>query len=224
MNRDAEPADVRRDLLRELARAIVAIERPHPVRVAIDGVDAAGKTTMADELAPLVEDLGRPVVRASADHFLHPAAVRRRREPLSPEGYYRDSFDYASLKAALLEPLGPGGPLVFSARRRRARRAADRGAARARRSTRDSAAGRRLPAPCRAARLLRLLDFPEGGLRCHRPARDAEAIGDPEALRRRYEARYVPGQRLYLAEVGPERLATIVVDNNDYARPFIVSR
>lgn len=39
----------REQLLSVLAHRISAVERTHPVRVAIDGVDAAGKTTLADE-------------------------------------------------------------------------------------------------------------------------------------------------------------------------------
>src|SRR5215470_12010830 len=39
---------LRQRVLDELARQIDAIHRPHPVRVAIDGIDAAGKTTLID--------------------------------------------------------------------------------------------------------------------------------------------------------------------------------
>ena len=52
--------------------------------------------------------------------------------------------------------------------------------------------------------------------------RDAHLFGGLEELRRRYQERYVPGQRLYLAEAQPERWASIVVDNNDPLRPFVV--
>jgi uridine kinase len=45
--------------------------------------------------------------------------------------------------------------------------------------------------------------------------RDTQLFGGPEALRRRYMTRYVPGQQLYLARVQPERLAPVVVNNND---------
>lgn len=51
----------------DIASQMAAIARPHSVRVAIDGVDAAGKTTFADELAPRLTALGRPVIRASID-------------------------------------------------------------------------------------------------------------------------------------------------------------
>ena len=43
--------------------------------------------------------------------------------------------------------------------------------------------------------------------------------GTREAVRRRYERRYVPGQQLDLAEVEPERRASVVVDNDDPLDP-----
>ncbi len=67
-NRRSAPG-IRKHLLNELADRLAAIEREHPLRVAIDGVDASGKTTFADELALLVEARGRSVIRASIDGF-----------------------------------------------------------------------------------------------------------------------------------------------------------
>jgi uridine kinase len=95
--------------LESLARLILHVERPHPVRVAIDGPDAAGKTILADELAPLIERSGRTVIRASIDGFHRPRAKRLARGPESPEGYFRDSFDYPAFRTVLVGPLGPGG-------------------------------------------------------------------------------------------------------------------
>lgn len=95
--------------IERLAGLIAAIERPHPVRVAIDGVSAAGKTILADELGRGVERQGRPAIRASIDYFYRPAAERYRRGRYSPEGYFLDTFDYLGLRAVLLLPLGPGG-------------------------------------------------------------------------------------------------------------------
>jgi uridine kinase len=79
------------------------------VRVAIDGIDAAGKTTLADDLAPLLEAGGRQVIRASLDGFHRPRSERYRRGADSPEGYHEDAFDYQALQTALLLPLGPAG-------------------------------------------------------------------------------------------------------------------
>jgi uridine kinase len=48
----------RDELLRGLAEAVGAIKIAHPTRVAIDGVPAAGKTTLADEPAVVLDPLG----------------------------------------------------------------------------------------------------------------------------------------------------------------------
>lgn|ERR1019366_3001970 len=98
------------------------------LRVAIDGPDAAGKTTLADALAArIAEETGgaretsgaretggtSKTIRVSIDDFHQPRNVRYRRGPLSPEGYLEDSFDYDAVGRLVLEPLAPGGePLV----------------------------------------------------------------------------------------------------------------
>lgn len=77
-----------------LADRICAVESDHPVRVAIDGVDGAGKTRLAEDLVNPLESRGRPVIRAALDGFHQPRAVRYRIGEDSPVGYYRDSFDH----------------------------------------------------------------------------------------------------------------------------------
>jgi uridine kinase len=64
----------RGDFLRDLAQRIDSLDPSHPVRVAIDGPDAAGKTTFADELVEPLEARGRPVIRASIDGWHRPRA------------------------------------------------------------------------------------------------------------------------------------------------------
>ena len=99
----------RRRLLFELAAAVCRVRTAGTVRVGIDGVDGAGKTSLADELSVLCEAAGRTVIRASVDGFHNPRAIRYQRGRTSPEGFYYDSCDYATLKGVLLDPLGPGG-------------------------------------------------------------------------------------------------------------------
>jgi uridine kinase len=209
--------------LETLARLVLAVDRPHPVRVAIDGPDAAGKTTLADELAPLIERFGRPVIRASVDGFHRPRAQRIARGPNSPEGYFLDSFDYPALRAALLNPLGPGGSREF--RRRVFDFRTDQPvAAPTERATADSVLlfdGVFLL----RRELIDIWDFsvfvavPFTETQRRAAARDAALFGGEEATLRRYAARYVPGHRLYLAEAHPERLAGAVVDNRDPDHP-----
>lgn len=213
----------RQRIVGSIAARIAAVVRPHPVRVAIDGVDAAGKTTLANELATAIRSLGRPVVRASVDGFHNPGSVRRRRGALSPHGYFHDSFDYPALIDALLLPLGPGGSRIF------------------RRAVFDFRSDGAVDVPLESAPpdAILLLDGvfllrPE--LRDHfdfslfvkadfaltvkrAEERDRELFGSVEAVRQRYEQRYVPGQRLYLELAEPERHASLVVDNDDPLHP-----
>jgi uridine kinase len=97
----------RRDVLARVAALIGALEAP--VRVGIDGPDAAGKTMLADELAVILAAGGRHVERLSADDFLRAPEHRHRRGRESPEGYYEDSFDHQRLRDTVL---GSGSPLL----------------------------------------------------------------------------------------------------------------
>ncbi len=216
----------RRALLMELAGRIAAVRCRHPLRVAVDGVDAAGKTTFADELVAPLEAAGRPVIRASIDGFHHCAAVRKRRGDESPQGYFLDSFDHAGLIEALLEPLGPGGT-------RRFRRAIFDFRTDAPVEARLGEAAANAVLLFDGVFLLRpelrhywdfsvflRADFEVTVKRAE--ARDLELFGTPARVRRRYQRRYVPGQRLYLSQVRPEARASVVVDNNDPVRPVIV--
>jgi hypothetical protein len=96
----------RQQVLNRLADGIGRLSNPPSVRVAVDGIDAAGKTTLADELGSLLEARGRPVIRASVDGFHRPRSERYQRGAESPEGYYLDAFDYPALCAGLLLPSG----------------------------------------------------------------------------------------------------------------------
>jgi uridine kinase len=79
----------------------VADSVPREGRIGVDGVDGAGKTRFADELADVLAHRGTVTVRVRADDYLNPPAVRHRRGRRSPSGYWSDSFDYERLRAAL---------------------------------------------------------------------------------------------------------------------------
>ena len=76
----------RQQIVFDIAGRVAAVRLSHPTRVAIDGVDAAGKSMLADELVPAIERLGRSVIRASIDGFHNPQSIRHRKGSLSPHG------------------------------------------------------------------------------------------------------------------------------------------
>ncbi len=93
-----------------LADAVTSLRVRHPTRVAIDGRSAAGKTTLADELAEAVRARAREVIRASIDDFHRPGhKARSQRGGWTPRSYYDEGYDYEAFRDLLLRPLGPGG-------------------------------------------------------------------------------------------------------------------
>ena len=85
-----------------------------PIKIAIDGIDALGKTVFADHFAEyLGKNSTRQIIRASIDGFHNPRDVRMRKGEFSPIGYYEDSFNYGGLKRVLLESLMTGGNKRF---------------------------------------------------------------------------------------------------------------
>jgi uridine kinase len=215
----------RSELLEVLAELLLEREPSHPLRVAIDGPDCSGKTTLANELAGLIEGT-RPVIRAGIDGFHKPRELRYRRGVDSPEGYFFDSFDYEAVRTQLLKPLGPGGSRRY------------------RRALFDYQADEKVAAPEEEASPDAILLF--DGVFLLRPelrvlwdfsifvhadfdaivrraeARDRESMGGPKAVRERYRRRYIPGQELYFSRCYPQEIADAVIDNTDAAAPSLV--
>ncbi|GGN46522.1 uridine kinase [Actinoplanes campanulatus] len=208
--------------LRHVADRIAELDDGGGLRIGVDGVDGAGKTVLADELAAQLRVPGRPVVRVSLDDFHHVRAVRHRQGRDSPRGFWEDSYDYDRFRRDVLEPFGPGGS-------RRYRAAAH-----------DLETDVVLDGePCAAdPGAVLIVD----GLFLHRdelvPVWDLSVFLDvpfEETARRMADRdgtspdpdhpgmrRYVEGQRLYFAACAPQDRATILIDNRDFAAPRII--
>jgi uridine kinase len=200
------------------------VRRQDARRVAIDGVDGAGKTHFADELAEALSSRGCPVIRASVDGFHDPPEVRHRRGRGSPEGYFHDSYDYPRMIEVLLDPLRPGGS------RRYVRAVYDVHAESPVQLAPETAAPDAvLVLDGIFAHRGELAGFWEYSVFLHVPFEVSIPRGaargyghpDPAAESNR---RYLEGQRLYLAECDPESRATVVIDNTDLARPVVIRR
>ncbi len=213
--RPAEP------MSREAALSwLVSRIRPRAGRtmVAIDGVDGAGKTSFADDLAAELTDSGLTVIRVSFDDFLNPPEVRYAKGRTSPEGFIADTYDYERFIDDVLEPLG------------------SEGCGRYRAKSYDFAGETPLSPPwqvapdaavvvvdgmflhrdrLRNARGRKVWDLsvwlqvpPEVSVR-----RLAERDGSPSEVDDPRIARYVEGQRLYIERYHPAERADLVIDN-----------
>jgi uridine kinase len=94
-------------VLEEVAASILRLGSARPIRVAVDGRTASGKTVLADELAAIIRRTGREIIRTSIDGFHRSKAERYARGRHSAEGYYHDARDLAAIMTVLLAPLGP---------------------------------------------------------------------------------------------------------------------
>ena len=100
-------------VLARVADGLPDLDRP--VLVVVDGADGAGKTWFADDLAALLEESGRPVVRATVDDFHHPRA-HRHELGRTGETVWTRSFDYRALRHHLLDPWGSGAGATYRRR------------------------------------------------------------------------------------------------------------
>jgi uridine kinase len=200
-----------------LARRITAIRLGHPTRVAVDGVTASGKSTLARELAQAVSELGQPVLHVSMDGFHHPRARRHRQGRESARGYYEDAYDVVALARELLEPLGPAGNRRY------------------RTSVIDLATDSATEEPARAAPDDAVLvvdgtflqrpeirdlwddriwvDTPLPIARQRGVERDADLLGGREAAERLFAKRYHAAAQIYIDAVAPAECATVVFRN-----------
>ncbi len=203
----------------------MTLQFQHPVRVAIDGVDAAGKTTLADELAVLLIQRGYSVIRASIDGFHRPRAERHRQGANSPEGYYADSFDYDALRNVLLQPLGPQGNRLY-------RRAVFDYRTDTPSMTEEELAPEDAILLFDGVFLLRpeindqwdyriFVEVPFAVTIERAILRDSDLFGSAEATRARYHERYIPGQQIYLKAVDPLHHAQAIVQNEDPDHPSL---
>lgn len=215
----------RKEVLEQLAKLISSIRLEHPVRVGIDGVDASGKTTLANELAEILTKGDREIIRASIDGFHNPKEIRYQRERNSAEGYYLDSFNHEVLINQLLKPLGPNGNLEYKE------------------SAFDFLTDSKVETKTKKADRNSILLFE--GVFLFRPElnkfwdyrmfvdvgfnttikraakRDQYYLGSEQEIINKYRTRYIPGQKLYLTEAKLKEKANVIINNSDFETPSL---
>jgi uridine kinase len=208
-------------VLNTVGTRILQLPSNRVARVGVDGVDGAGKTTFAGELVEVLRLSGRPVIRASVDDFHNPKVVRYRQGRNSPQGFFHDSYDYAALKAALLDPLSPGGSNKY------------------RLATFDLSSDTPVSMAEQMASPQSILIV--DGIFLHRfelrdywdfsiflhvsfdisiPRGNLRSGGSPDPNAPE-NIRYVEGQKLYLSSCEPRQRATLTIDNNELSAPSI---
>jgi len=221
------PTMERKKLIQQLAIMIFQVEtNHHPVRVAIDGVDASGKTTLADELAEVMQTNERQIIRASVDGFHNPQHIRRKRGTLSPEGFYYDSYNYNALENFLLKPLGPNGDRryrtsVFNLLQDQPSESPEKVADQDAILLLDGIFLLR-PRLVSFWDLTIYIDVNFSQTMTRGMQRDANLYGSVDKAAERYHKRYIPGQKHYHQQANPLDKADILIDNNNLEAPRFI--
>lgn len=214
-------------VLREVASRIMAVRLDHPVRVAVDRRCAAGKTTLAAEVARLVRGRGREVLQAGLDDYRLPWAQRNPAERDTGEGLYRRAWQLDAVRVELLLPLGPGSS------RECVVRAADADGGQV--QEHHVVVDQDVVVIVDGVFALRpeLNDFwdfrvhvdvdPEHTLQ-RGPVRELTREPNVATVPLGYHSRYLPSEEIYLREVRPVTLADVIVDNRDLDNPQLTWR
>ncbi|MBP9760668.1 MAG: hypothetical protein KBD15_00290 [Candidatus Magasanikbacteria bacterium] len=218
----------RKAIFHTIAEEIYKIKKDSPILVGIDGVDGAGKTFFAEGLRDMLQSLPNPVVLASVDDFHNPSIIRYRRGKDSPEGFYLDSFHYPLLKQSLLDPFRKGeGQYTLAGFD----------------LTTDSERIEPFHPVLKNSilviegiflfrpelvhyfdiKIFLDVDFEVTLKRNIHRSTDQAHIGSTEKIIARYTTRYMPGQKLYLAQADPTSKADIIINNSDFENPVMTS-
>lgn len=230
-NPDPIVTDERDRVLAATAQRVLEVPTQRTL-VAVDGRAGAGKSTFGDELAGRLAESGRQVVRSTTDAFHRPRAERMRLGATSAEGYYLESHQLDVIVEELLRPFSAKATEVLVAAFDEPTDSPTREIA----SVDDTAIlvfdGLFLQRPefeeyWDITVLLEahtrgdegwlgflLADLPEDA------TGRADAID--ERLRRARWPRYRDGWRIYVDAVDPAHRATLVVNNNNLARPRLI--
>lgn len=217
----------RAELLADVATHLLRRSPGHPLRVGVDGVVGAGKSTFARELVEELATMGAPAVYLDSDGFHNARAVRYRQGRDSARGYYEDAYDFEALAERVLRPLGPRGSFVYATKVRDL--ASDHVVADA---VATAEANGVVVFDCtflqRGAGLRELWDEVVW-LEAERTAalrrgveRDVASLGGEAAAISAYESRYMAACDIYLAEEAPEQRASIVIEHTAPAFPRLV--
>lgn len=209
-----------------LSKRILDLPSTSPLLVAISGKDASGKTVMADLLAKYIQEkTDRRIIRISLDDFMNERSVRRTPTTSEGESCYKYTFNFESFKRYVLEPLQPNGSYIYK------KKIFDHSTEKSI-FTEDQKADNDAIVIVDGVFLFRkdlvnywnlkiLLEVGDETAIERGARRDIDRFGNYGDAQKKYINRYIPSQTIYYREVSPDKLADIIINNDDYESPFI---
>jgi uridine kinase len=216
----------RRDALNTISRIIIDRRESHPLRIGVSGITSSGKTTLANELTELFQEMEVHVIRALMDDFHNPKSIRYQKGRGSAKGYYVDAYDHQALLKKLLIPMGPNGDRQYCVK------------------SHDLSTDQYVDTPAEMAPensiliidgtflfkgdLREELDFmifvqTDFDIALERGSiREQHALGGLERAKSIFRERYHPASLMYLKECEPTKYADIIILNNNLNEPGLI--
>ena len=197
----------------------------HPMLVAFDGVDTAGKTFIADKIDIALTKMNFQSIRVSIDKFHNSKNIRMKKGEFSPRGYFEDSFNLEKIIELIILPVKNNEKTIITG-------IYDY-------KIEESIDRREIELNSQSIilfdgifmnrnELFKYWDFSvfldvnfENVIK-RAIKRDSKLFGNEEEIKFRYLNRYIPGQEIYLNECNPIERANIVIDNNDWNNPKLL--
>lgn len=195
--------------------------RTHPVRVAINGIQGAGKTSFAKSFVAFLNEAGQEAIHLTIDGFHNKKEQRYRQGRDSAKGYYEDSYDEEAFVEKVLKMSQQDEPAYVPV-------------------IHDLETDENLDlAPIQLSKksiiivdgafLFKPVYEPHWDLKVYLHVefevalergiqRDKESLGGEASTRKKYLNRYHAASLIYMEEVKPQKLADFMIDNTDFKK------
>ena len=200
-----------------------------PLIIGVNGIDGSGKTFLSNILSKKLEYYGFSICILSVDNFHYPKKYRYKNSPSNAISYYKNSINFNALIKGSLLPISSARKYPIKCQIKSLNLEFDQEDIQFQtiyENTIVLVEGVFLFQP----EILPFLEF-KIFVDAHFDTilerviiRDKKTLGSEENIRKKYLQKYIPGQKLYLKEVAPQKLADVVIDNNDYKNPILISK
>ena len=217
---------LRKEVIAKLVDNILMAKQAGTMVVAVTGITASGKSTLANEICDGLAAKGCDAFRATIDDFHHPLASRYASKKESWLAYFEDAHNYEAMVERLLAPLNQKGDKYYINGSLDLAKdiPIDPAPQKADDSTFCIVDGTFLLKPQLdkywTYRVYVKTDFEIA--RRRGVERDFEFLGGRAAAEKRFIERYHKASKHYLDSVKPEEKANAVVINDDVDNPGLV--
>jgi len=204
---------------------LIKKNKTKPIRIAINGIEGSGKTIFAECFTTYLVSHNFEAIHISIDGFHNATERRYRQGKESANGYYEDSYDEdAFVRNVLLASQADSPTYVRATHDLETDTYLDTTPIGISNDAILITDGAYLLKPVyRSLWDLKIYLKVDSDIARDRGAkRDAVLLGGYDRASDKYQKRYHAASKIYIAQNDPEKIADIVIDNNNYNNPLVI--